>query len=96
MALDQEYESARNTAVQAVENLLQASGLRRPDMLLADVVVIASQRGYVEEGGTSLTVSMVPTDTTAYAAMGMLRQSTIEFDERAAGRDRWTEDRDDG
>lgn len=79
-----EQQAQRDETVNQVGRLMAASELTRPDMLITDIVIVVTQRGYDEEGGTSLTVTLVPTDTPQPMVVGLLKMATIEHDERAA------------
>lgn len=92
---DDVREAARIEYVQATERYLAACGLKRADMLMTDVVTVVGQRGFSDESGTSLVVSMTPTDTPEYTVTGLLRFATIEHDEQAAGFYRWANSEDD-
>lgn len=77
------YDLARSELVDHVGRLLSVADLRRPDMLLTDVVIITVQRGYVEGGGTSITNMMIPSDTPDPMILGMLglaRQQLLNLD----------------
>lgn len=88
-------EQARAEYIKATEQYLTACELKRDDMLVTDVMVIVGQRGFADDSGTSLVVSMIPTETAQSTAIGLLRMATIEHDERAASLYRWANSGDD-
>jgi len=76
-------EQVRRDTVEQVKTYLESCGLARGDMVLTDVVIVAAQRGvFGPTTGSSLVVSMIPTDTPRYAVHGLLDTAKIEATER--------------
>lgn len=89
-------EQVRQDTVEQIEVYLEACGLARSDMILTDAVIIVAQRGvYDTTTGTSLVVTMVPTDTAGYALHGLLDMAKIEQTENTAALYRWANNGED-
>ena len=78
-------DQRRAETVEAVDELLVQSGLKRADMLTTDVVIITTQRGFDGDSGTSLTTVLIPSDTCTAMVVGMLGMAQIEISAHAAG-----------
>jgi hypothetical protein len=86
----EDIEQVRRNTVEQIGSYLEACGLARGDMILTDVVIVAAQQGVHDaDTGTSLVVSMVPTNTPRHAVHGLLDTAKIEVTERDAALYRW-------
>lgn len=69
--------------VSAVNRFAKVMGLTIDGLPIVDVVVIAGQRGFDDQGGRSRAITLVPTDSAQYVTMGLIREAQIEYDRRS-------------
>lgn len=68
---------------EAVNRFATVMGLQIDGLPIVDVLVVAGQRGFDEQGGRSRAFTMVPTDSPNYTVMGLIRDAQIEYDRRS-------------
>jgi len=75
-----ENDSHNADLVAEVERYIDRMGWGHPDLVLTDVVVIATRRGFDRRGGKSVTTTIVPTESDVPMTVGMLRYSQMRFE----------------
>jgi len=64
----------------AVDRYLHAVGWADAQMPVVDVLVVIHRRGFDEDGGKSLTSTIIPTDSSVPTLMGMCRAAEMRFE----------------
>lgn len=65
---------------EAVDRALDAYGFASDQMLVTDIAVLVTQRGFDESGGVSRVVRLVITDTPHHALLGMLASTRVKLE----------------
>lgn len=64
----------------AIDRYMHDVGWADADMPVVDVLVIIHRRGFDQDGGKSVTSTIVPTDSSVPTLLGMCRSAQMRFE----------------